>query len=244
MSMKDTPLAIRNISKTFGAVVALKEVCLDVRTQEILAIVGDNGAGKTTLIKILAGTYKPDSGTIYINGKELRSLNPSLALKEGITTVYQDLALVESQDVTTNVFLGNEYSKGPFLDRAAMKKETRDLLRKLRINIPDIDHPISYLSGGQKQGVAVARALRSGGSVFIFDEPTAAMGVSETQQIQSLMRGLAEEGLTVLLVSHNLSQVFEISDRIAVLRHGRLARVLDTKSTSVNEVLSFITGVN
>ena len=208
----------------------------------MLAIVGDNGAGKSTLIKILSGVLNPDKGVIRINGKEYQKLTPKKAAEEGISTVYQDLALGNTMDVAANLFLGNEISKVGFLKKKQMRQEAEKLLKKLDIQIPDVSAPVGDLSGGQRQGVAVARLVYRGGKILIFDEPTAAMGLNESGAVLRLIRKLAEEGYVVILISHNMQHVFHISDRICVMRQGKVVKELKVPETSMDEVVSLITG--
>ena len=186
-------LEVKNINKNFGHVQALVGASLVSYEGEVLAIVGDNGAGKTTLIKIISGVLSPDSGTVSIGGREFSSLSVSQSIEAGVSTVYQDLALGNTMDVTANLFLGREITKLGFLDKKEMRRKSEELLKSLDINIPDVTVPVGNLSGGQRQGVAVARLINQGGKVFIFDEPTAAMGISETSAVLRLIRKLADD---------------------------------------------------
>lgn len=235
-------LEVHDIVKRFGPVTALNGVSLQASLGEILAIVGDNGAGKSTLIKILSGVLVPDAGTITIDGKSYTSLTPKTALKAGISTVYQDLALADTRDVAANIFLGRELTKWGFLDSKQMYAQAKRLIEDLGINIPDVRLPVAVLSGGQRQGTAVARAIHQGGKLFIFDEPTAAMGLKESKTVLELIKKLAGQGLGVIIISHNLQQVFEISHRICVMRHGKIVAVVRTADTSMEEVVAMITG--
>ncbi len=241
--MKDSYVRMQEISKTFGRVEALNRVSLEIRTGEVLAIVGDNGAGKSTLIKILSGVLAPDQGTILVGEKVYSRLKPAASISLGISTVFQDLALVDTLDVPDNLFLGRERTlvRG-WLDRRKMRQESGKLLEDLGIKIPDLSSPVSRLSGGQRQGVAVARAVLQGGEILIFDEPTAAMGVQETVAVLRLIRRLADRGHGVVVISHNMDQVFEISDRIAVMRRGRVVHSLLTRETNPQRVIALITG--
>ena len=189
---------------------------------EVLAIVGDNGARKSTLIKILSGVLKPDCGIIRLEGKEYERLTPRKASESGISTVYQDLALGNTMDVAANLFLGNERTRGGFLQKKVMNEEAKRLLEDLDIHIPDVTVPVGNLSGGQRQGVAVARLVHRGGKILIFDEPTAAMGLNESNAVLRLIKKLAAQGYAVIIISHNLPQVFHISDRICVMRQGKV----------------------
>lgn len=241
---KIDPIAkITHLSKSYGNIEALRDVSLEIYPGEILAIVGDNGAGKSTLIKILAGALKPDQGKIIVGEKSYRSLSPAQAIRLGIATVYQDLALVDCRDVVSNIFLGREPIRTGFLiDRCRMEKEARQVLAGLQISVPELNVPAGILSGGQRQGVAVARAIVQGGRLIIFDEPTAAMGLQESAKVIKLLQKLREEGMAVVVISHNLHQVFEISDRICVMRHGQVAAVCKTQDSQPNQIVELIMG--
>lgn len=239
---KDPFLKVRNIQKQFGHVMALRGVTVQAYQGEVLAIVGDNGAGKSTLIKILSGVLEPDEGEIEIDGKAYRTLTPRKAIGAGVSTVYQDLALGNSMDVAANLFLGREVTRGGFLNKKKMIEAAEKLLESLEIQIPDVTVPVGNLSGGQRQGVAVARLVHNGGKLLIFDEPTAAMGLNESNAVLRLIRKLAADGYAVIIISHNLPQVFHISDRICVMRQGQVMKELLTKETTMDEVVSLITG--
>ncbi|MDO4540672.1 MAG: ATP-binding cassette domain-containing protein [Syntrophomonadaceae bacterium] len=232
---------MEHIAKRFGNVHALADASMEVNANEIVAVVGDNGSGKSTLIKILAGTLKPDSGSIIIRDREYRSLTPAQALKCGIAAVYQDLALDNYRDSAGNIFLGRELTGGGMLRSQAMRRQAERLLQDLNIRIPDISMPVGYLSGGQRQGVAVARALLAEQQLIIFDEPTAAMGVRESASVLTLIRELPQRGLSAIVVSHNLFQVFNIAQRIYVLRHGRVIGNVATVDSSPEAVHRMIT---
>lgn len=244
LNAKNQPImAVKNLAKSYGSIEALCDVSLDIYPGEILAIVGDNGAGKSTLIKILSGVLVPDGGQIIVGGKSRSSLTPAQAIHLGISTVYQDLALVDCRNVTSNIFLGRELLYAGFLvNERKMKKQASELLDALQIKIPSLNSPVGLLSGGQRQGVAVARAILQGGKVIIFDEPTAAMGLKESNKVLSLLQRLRAEGLAVVVISHNLHQVFEISDRICVMRHGRVAGIRKTAESQPNEIVELIMG--
>ena len=243
MDIKKRPfLETKEIYKSFGHVQALRGVSMNAYEGEVLAIVGDNGAGKSTLIKILSGVLHPDSGLVRIDGKEYQALTPRKAIEAGVSTVYQDLALGNTMDVASNLFLGSELTKYGFLKKKKMNEEAKKLLNSLDIQIPDVTVPVGNLSGGQRQGVAVARLVHNGGKLLIFDEPTAAMGLNESNAVLKLIKKLAGEGFTVIIISHNLPQVFYISDRICVMRQGKVIKELKTQDTTMDEVVSMITG--
>ncbi len=238
-------LTLKHIRKEFGGIVAIEDFSLEVLAGEVVALVGDNGAGKSTLVKIICGVYPPTDGRILIEGDEVRFADPSESQKRGIQVVFQDLALAESQPVYMNLFLGREAVTGPFrrLDRGRMIKESEDLVRGLDVRIPSSKSTIRNLSGGQRQGVAIARATHWASKLVLMDEPTAALGVAETAKVETIIRGLRARNLAVLLISHSLDQVFRLSDRICVLRRGRQVGIRDTKATTNNEIVSMITGL-
>ena len=243
MDNKKRPfLETKDIYKSFGHVQALRGVSMNAYEGEVLAIVGDNGAGKSTLIKILSGVLHPDSGLVRIDDKEYQDLTPRKAIEAGVSTVYQDLALGNTMDVASNLFLGSELTKYGFLKKKKMNEEARKLLNSLDIQIPDVTVPVGNLSGGQRQGVAVARLVHNGGKLLIFDEPTAAMGLNESNAVLKLIKKLAGEGFTVIIISHNLPHVFYISDRICVMRQGKVIKELKTQDTTMDEVVSMIKG--
>lgn len=237
-------IKLTDISKNFNHVKALDDATLEAYKGEVLAIVGDNGAGKSTLIKILSGVLKPDSGEMRIGEKKFDHLTVESALEEGISTVYQDLALGNTMDVTSNIFLGNELTKHGFLQRKEMQKKAEELLNHLGIDIPDTSAIVGNLSGGQRQGVAVARLVNHGGHILIFDEPTAAMGIVEANNTLSLIKGLASKDMTVIVICHNLMQVFQIADRIAVMRHGKVLVEKKAENSSMNEVVTLLTSAD
>lgn len=238
-------LGLRNIRKEFGGVVAIEDFSLDVHAGEVVALVGDNGAGKSTLIKMVCGVYPPTAGGILIDGEEARFGDPADSQARGIQVVFQDLALAESQPVYMNLFLGREATTGPFrrLDRRRMVRESEELMRGLDVRIPSAKSTIRDLSGGQRQGIAIARATHWASKLVLMDEPTAALGVAETQKVENTIRGLRERNLAVLLISHSLDQVFRLSDRICVLRRGVQVGVRRTAETTNNEIVSMITGL-
>jgi len=215
--------SLENISKSFGKVDALRDVTMEIEKNKVTAIVGDNGSGKSTLIKILSGTLRPDSGNIYIEDECYKYMTPKLAYETGIATVYQDLALDNFRDVAGNIFLGKEITKfGFILDYDEMYRQTEELLNKLNINIPYLKTPVGYLSGGQRQSVAIARAIYQGKKLIIFDEPTAAMGVKESTATNHLIKSLPDKGFAVLIISHDIYQVYDIADRIFIMEHGEI----------------------
>ncbi len=235
-------LSMTGISKRFGAVQALSDVDFQAGAGEVVALVGDNGAGKSTLIKAIAGVYPPDSGHIYVSGEEVRINSPSQAQKLGIATVYQDLALCDNLDVVANLFLGSEIDRGSVLDEVTMEQESWKLLRELSAKIPSVRIAVASLSGGQRQTVAIARALLGEPQVVMLDEPTAALGVAQTEEVLNLIRRLRERKLAVVLISHNMANVMAVADRVVVLRLGRNNGEYRVADTSVEEVVAAITG--
>ena len=241
---KNNPiLELGNISKSFGHIDALRNASLSAYPGEILSLVGDNGAGKSTLIKIIAGVYQIDSGIIKIDGKSVEFRNASHAQNLGVSTVFQDLAMVETLDVATNLYLGQPIRKGHiFVDRKKMYERTSSLLKELGINLPSVYVPISVLSGGQRQAVAVARAVLQEGKVILMDEPTAALGVREKNQVLDIIRQLRDRGKSIILISHDLDVVFSISNKIQVLRLGQVQGIRKTNDTNREEIVGLITG--
>lgn len=230
-------LTAQNIRKRFGHVTALDGVDFQLHQNEIVSIVGDNGSGKSTFIKILSGIHKPDAGTIEIAGENYSFLTPKLSLQQGISTVYQDLSLDNYRDVASNIFLGNEMTlPGGILRRKEMKKVAFQLIESLDIGIPDISLPVENLSGGQRQAVAVARSVHQGKKIILFDEPTAAMGLKESAAVLRLIRQLKQRGLTIVIISHNLHHVFDISDRICMMRQGKIQHTVRTCDTTMEEM--------
>jgi ABC-type sugar transport system ATPase subunit len=242
-------LRAEGITKRFGGVSALEDVGLELDAGEHAALVGDNGAGKSTLVKILSGAERPDEGSIWLEGDERTFGSPVDARHAGIETVYQTLALADHLDVAANVFLGREpmlVRAGPFgvLNRRRMAVEAERMLAETGVSIPSVGDPLMYLSGGQRQGVAIARAAGWGSRLIIMDEPTAALGVRETARVEQIIRGLKERGIAVLIVSHNLRQVFSLVDTIWVLRHGRMAGRLTAATSTPEDVIRLITGAD
>jgi simple sugar transport system ATP-binding protein len=232
-------LALRNVRKAYGAVEALKGVDLDIRQGEVLALVGDNGAGKSSLIKILAGAHQPSAGEVLVRGEAVRLASPQAALARGIATIYQDLALAPRLSIAENVFLGSEPTRSLFglpflsvLDKRRMAQEARGYLQRLGIDLPDMATPVERLSGGQRQAVAIARALRWNADLVIMDEPTAALGVKETALVLDLIRRLNRDGRTVVVISHNMADVCAVASRVAVMKSGR--KVIDRSTAGLD----------
>ncbi|HEV8460485.1 MAG TPA: ATP-binding cassette domain-containing protein [Gaiellaceae bacterium] len=236
-------LELRDISKSFGQVQALTDVDLEVRQGEVMALVGDNGAGKSTLIKTIAGIHAADSGEIWFEGNHVHISNPKDAAKLGIEVVYQDLALCDNLDVVQNMYLGREsHDVIQRLNEPVMEQRTAETLKSLRVTtIRSIRQAVATLSGGQRQSVAVARAVMWNSKLVILDEPTAALGVAQTEQVLALVKRLGEQGLAVILISHNLHDVFAVADRITVLRLGRNAGIFERTAVSQQEVVQAIT---
>jgi D-xylose transport system ATP-binding protein len=241
--MSDTPLLeLRGVSKSFGSVQALTDVDFEVRQGEVMALVGDNGAGKSTLIKGIAGIHTFDDGEMLFEGNPVSISSPREAGKLGIEVVYQDLALCDNLDVVQNMYLGREAERFQILREPPMEAKTRETLAGLRVTtIKSIRQPVATLSGGQRQSVAVARAVMWNSRLVILDEPTAALGVAQTEQVLALVNRLAEQGLSVVLISHNLHDIFETANRITVLRLGRNVGIYERASTTQQEVVHAIT---
>jgi ABC-type sugar transport system ATPase subunit len=240
-------LQAKGISKSFGGVRALQKVDLDARFNEILAVVGDNGAGKSTLMKIISGALLPDEGQIIFEGKEVSIKSPRDAADLGIQMGYQDLALVDTLDVATNIFLGREICTRLFgfidiLHLNRMRADSINHLRDLGIDLKDVRKKVKNLSGGQRQVIAISRAVYWGKKLIILDEPTAALGVREAGKVNELIRSLTGKNISVIVISHNLQHVFSIADRVVILRHGMKAGERIIKETDVDEVVKLITG--
>jgi len=236
---------VEGVRKEFGAVVALEGATLDVDAGEIVALVGDNGAGKSTLVKCIAGVHAPTAGQILVQGRPVHFASPVDARGEGIEAVYQDLALADLQPVYMNVFLGRELVKGPLrrLDRVAMAATTQTLLDELDVRIDSPRRMTRDLSGGQRQGVAIARAVHWSRRLVLMDEPTAALGVEETRRVEEQIRRMRDRGRAILIVSHSLDQVFRLADRICVLRRGTQVGIRRTAETTGDEIVAMITGL-
>jgi D-xylose transport system ATP-binding protein len=240
-------LALRGVSKRFGAVQALDDVWIDINAGEVVALVGDNGAGKSTLVKIISGIYSADRAAVWFEGRPSRLGSPANATRLGIATVYQDLALCDNLDVVENLFLGHERRTAlgtvtRALDETSMEHRSHELLSNLAVTIPNVRTEVGTLSGGQRQQVAVARSLLGEPKVVLLDEPTAALGVAQTAQVLALVKRLREQGLGVMMISHNLQDVFEVADRIVVLRLGKVAGVFNIEDTNQNQIVAAITG--
>jgi ABC-type sugar transport system ATPase subunit len=241
-------LEAHGIQKHFGHVVALAQGDFELAPNEVHAIVGDNGAGKSTLIKIISGVYHADGGELSLDGRPVTIESPRDARRLGIETVYQDLALADHLDAAANLFLGREvYRRGVlgrlgFLDRKTMRRRAEEEMRRLKIGIKSVDQAVVNLSGGQRQAVAVARAIAWGRRIVIMDEPTAALGVRESSMVLELIKEVRSQGVSIIMISHNLPEVFAVSDRITVLRLGRTITTLATKETSLEAVVGMMTG--
>lgn len=242
LSLQTPVLSMRGVSKRFGAVQALKDIDFDVRPGEVVALVGDNGAGKSTLIKAIAGVHKADEGQIAFAGQPVTIDSPAKSQSLGIATVYQDLALCDNLDVVANLFLGSEPKTGRLIDEVTMEKKSWRLLRELSAKIPSVRTPVASLSGGQRQTVAIARSLLGNPKIVMLDEPTAALGVEQTAEVLNLVRRLRDKGLGVIMISHNMSDVMAVADRVSVLRLGRNNGTYTVANTSVEEVIAAITG--
>jgi len=252
MSQTTPLLQLRGITKTYGSVQALTDVDFEVNAGEVVALVGDNGAGKSTLVKAMDGVQPADEGEMYFEGRKVRLSEPKAAAKLGITTVHQDLALCDNLDVVANLFLGQEEVGGDgvpvpvhTLDETDMEQRTLQLLKDLSVTtLGNVRTQVGNLSGGQRQSVAIARSLVGDPKVVLLDEPTAALGVSQTEQVLALEKRLAERGLGVVVISHNLGNVFQVADRIVVLLLGRRVATFKTEETTPEEVVAAITGAS
>lgn len=240
-------LQLSNISKSFGAVKALQHVDFEVYDGEVVGLVGDNGAGKSTLVKTISGVNIPDTGEIFVNGQRAHISSPSDANHLGIETVYQDLALCDNLDVVNNLYLGREAVRaaaGPFspLNELEMERRTVEVLRQLDVKLPSVRSVVASLSGGQRQSIAVAKTILRNARVVLLDEPTAALGVAQTRQVLNLIKRLREQGLAVVVISHNLADIFEVVDRVVVMRLGRRIATFDIHNTTPEQVVGAITG--
>jgi len=239
-------IEMRGVSKRFGGVHALENVDFVLFPQEVVGLVGDNGAGKSTLIKIIAGIHRPDSGEIHIQGKRVDIHNPKEAKLLGIETVYQELALVDNLDVPGNIYLGREPTIEPrwlgILNKRKMKEQAHEVLSQLKINVRSLDSPVLNLSGGQRQAVAISRALYTNPKVVIMDEPTAALAVSEVGKVLDLVHQLKQGGVSVIFISHNLQETFAVSDRIVVLRKGHKVGDVPASDITTDEAVKLMVG--
>ncbi len=237
-----TPLVeMRDMSIAFGGIKAVDHVTVDLMPGEVVGLLGHNGAGKSCLIKMLSGAYPRDTGEILIDGKTVEIDNPRDAKRHGIETIYQTLALADNVDAAANLFLGRELmTPWKTLDDAAMESATRKVMHRLNPNFQKFHAPVRALSGGQRQSVAIARALHFNARILIMDEPTAALGPQETQQVADLIVQLKKEGLGIFLISHDLHDVFDLSDRVSVMKNGRLVGTVHTKDVSKDDVLGMI----
>jgi len=246
-SAEQTPLlSIQNVSKRFGGTHASSNISLDLYPGEVLALAGDNGAGKSTLIKMISGVHQPDSGEILYRGQTISHQTPHQVRDLGIETIYQDLALADNLDVGINIFLGRERMKRvlglPLLDRKFMRQEAIGALKHLGIEINDLTMPVRYLSGGQRQAIAISRAVYWQARILIMDEPTAALGVPEQREVKDLIKRLRNDGVAIIFISHNLNDIFEVSDRIFILERGRKAGERLIGDTNEDEVVAMMMG--
>lgn len=249
MVQHEALLSLRDISKAYGSVRALEAIDFDVFPSEVVALVGDNGAGKTTLVKIIAGAHKPDNGTIYFDGKLQDFDTPSAAKQVGIEVVYQTLGLVENLSVSANIFLHREPRvkllgriRTPFMSLAEMNTKTTTMLKRYNVTMDSPKRLVSRLSGGQRQLVAIARAAAWGSRLLVMDEPTAALGVQESRKVLDLVHQLKEQGVSIVIVSHNLEHVFDVADRITIVRRGIIAGSVRADASTASDVVHLITG--
>jgi simple sugar transport system ATP-binding protein len=241
-------LRAAELSKHFGGLVAVDHVSLEIAAGEVVGLLGDNGAGKSTLIKMISGVYHPDGGQLLLDGHDVNFSSPQAARDSGIETIYQDLALCENLDAGANIFLGREPTRRllgvlPTVDRTRMLAESRRILSQLDIRIPRLGRPIRLMSGGQRQAVAIARAVYWNARLMIMDEPTAALGVPEQRKVLALVRTLRERGVGVLIISHNLQEVLDVADRVLVMRRGRMVGERISSNTSTNELVGLMVGM-
>jgi ABC-type sugar transport system ATPase subunit len=243
-------LRVKAVTKAFGAIQVLNGVDLAIEAGTVTGLVGDNGAGKSTLMKCITGIYTIDDGDVLFDGKTMAGMAPGARRSLGIEMIYQDLALAKQQDVAANIFLGREPVKRAlgifpgFVDKAKMDVEAQKMIDRLGARIPSIHRPVGMFSGGQQQTVAIARALTFNPKLVIMDEPTAALAVREVESVLNLIRQMRGEGIAVILISHRLNDVFEVTDRIVVLRQGRMEADLQTKQTKMQDVVSYIVGAH
>lgn len=244
--MPDNFLELRNITRRFGAIEALKGIDLDIRAGEVIALLGDNGAGKSTLVKIISGGLKPSTGSIRVNGEERSFSSPSEAKSEGIETVYQDLSLCLNADVVANFFMGREITRRrfgiPVLQEREMEKITAEAISKAGTTIPSLRTNAEHLSGGQRQAIELNRFVHFGGKLVLLDEPFAALGVEQTAKGLKMIRDVAAQGVAVVVITHIMAQAFQVADRIVVIRQGRVAKDVDRAKISQEEAVELITG--
>ena len=245
MPVEDAALEVRNIEKSFGAVRALDGISLGVRAGEVMGLIGDNGAGKSTLINCLAGIIRPDAGCILLDGEEVTISSPYEARQLGIETVHQDLALIDTLDVSGNLFLNREVLSGPrvlrWMNKRRMHREAKEILESLRISIPSVRNAVEKLSGGQRQAVAVGRSVAWGRRIVLMDEPAAALGVEQARLVLELITTLRDRGLAVVLISHNIQAVLDVCSRAVVLRHGRAVADLELEGVTGRDLVQLIT---
>jgi ABC-type sugar transport system ATPase subunit len=247
--MAEPILSVRNLSKRFGGLVAVNHVSWDVYPGEVVALLGDNGAGKSTLIKCISGVYQAEEGDVFFRGERTRFTRPIDALEKGIETIYQDLALAQNLDVSANIFLGREMKLRYFgglvrmLDEKQMLKESKTALDSLQIHFPNLQQPIESLSGGQRQAVAIARAVYWDARLMIMDEPTNNLGVPEQQKVLELIRRLRDQGVPVILITHTLPDVFAVADRLMVMHRGRKVTEKRTADTTTEELVQYMVGM-
>lgn len=243
---KDVILTVDSVSKRFGGTLASDKLSMHVHEGEVLALAGDNGAGKSTLIKMISGVHPPDSGEIRFRDETITHRSPQEIRDLGVETIYQDLALADNLDVGVNIFLGRERMKRvmglPVLDRKTMREESRGALKHLGIELSDLSMPVRHLSGGQRQAIAISRAVYWQAKLIIMDEPTAALGVPEQREVKALIKRLQAQGVAIIFISHNLGDIFEVSDRILVLERGRKAGERLITETDEDEVVSMMMG--
>jgi D-xylose transport system ATP-binding protein len=239
---EQTPLVdMRGINVAFGGVHAVRDVTIDLKAGEVIGLVGGNGAGKSTLMRVLSGAHPADSGEIFVNGEEVSIKNPRDAKAYNIETIYQTLALADNVDATANVFLGRELTtRLGMLDDSSMEDATRKVMKRLNPNFTRFKLPVRSLSGGQRQAVAIARAVHFNAQILIMDEPTAALGPAETAQVRDLIRQLKAEGLGIFLISHDIHDVYDLSDRISVMYHGRIVGTVTKTEVTTDEILGMI----
>jgi ABC-type sugar transport system ATPase subunit len=241
-------LRVENLTKRFGGLTAVDNVSMDVNVGEVIGLLGDNGAGKSTLIKMVSGVYMPDEGSIYFKGQLANFSGPREARDSGIETIYQDLALAENLDIGSNIFLGRETLQKHLggliktVDRTKMREESSKALERLNIRMPSLDQQVRNLSGGQRQAVAIARSIYWNAKLMIMDEPTAALGVSEQRKVLRLVKTLCGQGVPVIIISHNMQDVFAVSTRIIVMRRGKKVGERITSQTSPDEIVSLMVG--